>query len=123
MKAKNVTLYSCDFCLKKLFREHAMKKHEEMCGSNPKNQKACYNCVHLNVEEIERYIGSDYDGDPQYTTTGCMKCEKLDKLMYSFSAERRGLPEKYPEDFEEQERMPNTCRHIEYGNNDFDFPW
>lgn len=118
MKAKAVTLYSCDFCSKTLFREHAMKSHEDKCSNNPKNKKACYGCVHLTTEEVERYSGCSYDGEPNYITSVCFKCEKLDKLMYSYKAEKLGLPEKYPEDFEEQKRMPNECRHIEYGTND-----
>lgn len=113
MKVKIVTVYSCDHCQKKLFREHAMIKHEAGCIKNPANAKACWDCVHLTTEEVEHCIGYDYDGDPDYKTSGCFSCKKLNKLMYSFKAEQLGLPEKYPDDFCEQKKMPHTCRHME----------
>lgn len=113
MKAKIVTVYSCDHCKKKLFREHAMKNHEAGCDKNPANKKACFDCVHLTTEEVEIFDGCDYDGEPNTRNSGCFSCVKLKKLMYSFKAEKLGLPDKYPEDFEDQQKMPNTCRHME----------
>ncbi len=95
-----------------------MVKHEESCIKNPVNSKACFNgCVHLTTEEVERCTGYSYDGDQHFTTSGCFKCVKLKKLMYSFKAEQRGLPEMYPDDFEDQEKMPHTCRHFEVYNS------
>ena len=113
MQAKDVTVFICDHCNKKLFRKHAMVNHEETCIKNPKNSKACFEgCVHLRTEEVEVHIGYDYDGDTQTKNSGCFNCVKLKKLMYSFRAEQLGLPEKYPHDFVDQEKMPHECRHF-----------
>lgn len=110
MKAKDVTVYICDHCKKKLFRKHAMINHELICDKNPINNKACFGCIHLQTEEVEYSRGCSYDGDIDWATAGCFKCTKFNKLMYSWSAEKKNLPEKYPETFEDQKRMPNKCR-------------
>lgn len=116
---ENVTVYVCEYCKKKLFREHAMVNHESTCDKNPLNHKACFGCVHLDNDEVEYYVGYHYDGDPIEKTSGCFKCKKFDKLMFTWNAEKLKLPEKYPETFEDQKRMPNSCRHFqqfEYNN-------
>lgn len=130
MQVKDVTIFICDHCKKKLFRKHAMVKHEETCIKNPQNLKACFNgCVHLRTKEVEIHIGYSYDGDPDTKTSGCFNCVKLKKLMYSFKAEQRGLPEAYPDDFEGQEKMPHECRHFtaydgsKYDGGTFDLPF
>lgn len=112
MKVKDVTIFICDHCNKKLFRKHAMIKHEQLCIKNPDNTKACFGCVHLDIEEVERVTHRSYDGDEHFQKSGCFKCVKLKKLMYSFKAEQRGLPELYPDDFDGQEKMPHECRHF-----------
>jgi hypothetical protein len=117
MKAKDVTVYICDYCKKKLFRKYAMVNHELLCDKNPINNKACFGCIHLENEEVERYVDG-YDGDYQTIKSGCFKCAKLDKLMFTWNAEKRGLPEAYPEDFEEQKKMPKECRHFSSYDNE-----
>jgi len=104
----NITLYVCEHCARKMFRKHSMVNHEEKCDKNPKNVKACFGCVHLTTEEVE-YEVEYYDGSDG-RKSGCFKCEKLNKIMYSWKAEKLNLPEKYPETFDEQKPMPNTCR-------------
>ena len=53
MKVKeNVTVYSCEYCKKKLFRQHAMEAHEMMCNKNPDNYRPCYGCKYLEKERI-----------------------------------------------------------------------
>ncbi len=90
-----------------------MVNHEKTCIKNPDNSKACFNgCVHLTTEEVEIHVGYSYDGDADTKTSGCFNCVKLKKLMYSFNAEKRGLPELYPDDFVDQEKMPHECRHF-----------
>ena len=86
----NHTLYHCDFCKKKLFRKHAMEKHEKACGANPENKHPCHTC-------------SFFAGKPTY------KCTALDIYLYSKSAKEKGLLQKYPEMFEEKEMMPFEC--------------
>lgn len=107
-----------------------MVKHEQTCIKNPENLKACFNgCVHLRTEEVEIHIGYSYDGDPETKISGCFNCVKLKKLMYSFKAEQRGLPQAYPDDFEGQEKMPGECRYFtaydegKYGEGTFGLPF
>lgn len=35
MRVKTKTVYYCDFCSKRLFRQHSMAKHERHCTMNP----------------------------------------------------------------------------------------
>lgn len=106
---ENVTIYKCDFCSKELKRKHAMEKHEDLCNNNPKNFKACSGCKHLEKILIDAHW---LVGNPDYVDNtkqvNVFKCNKLDKLMFPFSIEKRKLHEKY-ETFEEQEPMPNQC--------------
>ncbi|SRR5215204_754301 len=114
---ENVTIYKCDFCQKELKRKHAMASHENLCNQNPKNSKQCHFCQHLEETEIEVYIDSrHYNDDGVMTKVKSFKCNKLDKLMYPYSIEKRDLPNKYPDTFEDQEPMPNKCESFEEVN-------
>lgn len=110
---ENITVYQCDFCKKKLFRKHAMLSHENWCNQNPKNWRACEGCKFIEEIKIDYfipYLNGD-DGCKTLSTSG-FKCNKLDKILYSFKAEKKKLPERYPETFENQEPMPNSCKHF-----------
>ena len=117
---ENVTIYKCDFCKKELKRKYAMIKHEELCNHNPKNSKKCHFCEHLETIEKEVYFEthSGY-GEVDYIDkiVKVFKCSKLDKLMFPFSIEKRGLHEKYPSTFEDQEPMPNKCNDFKNIDN------
>lgn len=122
---ENITLYTCDFCKKKLFRKHAMIKHEEGCENNPKNKIACLQgcayLLHIDLE-IDINLGYEYGGDQvwQKRKSACYKCIKKDQLMYSFAAEKRDLPAKYPDDFDGQEAMPKlSCPDFKYSELPF----
>jgi|SRR3990167_9873198 len=114
---ENVKVFVCDFCKKKLFRQHAMLKHEDFCSRNPKNFSACSGCVFMKEEETEVYYSnSNIYGDEETTTvkTKAFYCKKLDKHLYPFKVVAKGLLEKYPETFEGQEQMPVKCEHWNY---------
>ena len=107
----NVTVYQCEFCKKKLYRKHSMLKHEDLCFNNPKNYKACTGCKFLDKIQIDVHW---IVGDPQFVDNikqvDVFRCSKLDKLMFPFSIERRGLHEKFST-YNDQEPMPSTCEH------------
>jgi hypothetical protein len=105
MKTKeNVTVYSCDFCVKKLFRKHAMIKHEKFCESNPINKNACSDCRFLKEDRVE--VGTN--GDQEVYRKGFL-CAKKNINIYPIKVEKLGLPERYPDTFEDQEPMPKDC--------------
>jgi hypothetical protein len=104
---KNVTVYKCEHCGKKLFRKHAMEKHEKFCYRNPANRHICFEgCEYLKREDIKDECG----GGPVYRRVG-FTCTKLKKPLYSYVAEKRGLLERFPDDFDDCERMPLECPH------------
>lgn len=106
---ENVTIYKCEFCSKKLYRKHAMLKHEDLCFNNPKNIKACMNCEFLEKIQINAHwlVGNSEHVDNS-KQVDVFRCNKLDKLMFPFSIERRKLHEKF-DTYSEQEPMPSKC--------------
>lgn len=106
---ENITLYKCEYCGKALFRRKMMEKHEDLCNNNPKNFKACMDCKFLEKVQVDVHW---LDGHPDYNANErkveAFKCNKLDKLMFPFSIERKKLHEKY-DTYADQERMPNAC--------------
>lgn len=111
---KNVTVYKCEFCKKTLFRKHAMIRHEKFCESNPENSKACSGCMFLEEETIE-HVRYNHYGSESITSSTSFKCVKKDILVYPTKVERLGLPEKYPETFEDQIPMPKECEDFDDG--------
>lgn len=112
MKEVNKPVFICDFCDKKLFVKHAMESHEDLCYKNPKNINACMGCVHCE-EVVKEYVVSGDYGDEGRRTKG-FKCNKLDLKMYPSVCVTKGLVKRYPEIFEGEVQMPNTCEHWDY---------
>jgi len=111
MKVKDVTLYICEYCGKRLIRKHAMIKHESNCPKNPKNIPACFNCEHCLKEDISYYIDTDANDPDGYieVKATCLKCDNTGQLMYPPKAER--YAKKHIDQFEDQVRMPQICQH------------
>ncbi len=117
MKIIQAEIYKCDHCGKVQFRKCDMGKHEKWCKKNPANMHICFAyCVHLKKEK-EPYDGDEYEGSRTTFT-----CTKLNKKMYSFKAERRGIVKHIPG----TERMPLECdsyldrdKNWEIGNEGF----
>lgn len=105
---ENVVLYCCEFCNKQMFVKGRMITHELKCKNNPLNIEACRGCIYC-----EKNISVSYFTDTGYgereSISNCFKCTKLDKLMYPYRAEYKGLPKKYPETFDGQIAMPRVC--------------
>ena len=97
MTEKKVIQYKCDFCNKKLTAKPSMVRHEKYCTNNPINHHACYDgCEHLCED-----AGDDGVKQPF--------CNALSKVLYSITAERKRLLERFPESFEDAIKMPNNC--------------
>src|SRR5574342_182226 len=115
---KGVTVYTCDYCKKKLFIKQAMERHEKWCYNNPENSKACFGCRFLeeteipydvNMNALGQNLGVIFDAYTETRTARGFHCKKLDKTLYPLKVEKKGLPLKYPETFENQEPMPKEC--------------
>jgi len=113
MKVKdNVTVFQCEHCNKKLFRKHAMENHEKWCFHNPDNKKACADCSFLKSEKVAYtrfYFNGYYNETEENKESNGFRCTKKDKLLYPLKAEKKGLPQEYPETFADQEPMPKEC--------------
>ena len=118
---ENINLYVCEHCKKRYLKKHACEIHEILCYSNPENFRACSHCIHLEETTIDyekdiircgENLGVIFDTETRKAKT--FHCKKLDKLMYPFKAEKKGLIEMYPETFENQEQMPKTCDQFKH---------
>lgn len=119
MKTQVKEVHSCDYCKKHLFVRHAMAKHEVKCVANPANFSACVGCVNLAEIKIPYIQSGFFDGyaiEENREANG-FYCEKLKQKMYPVKAKHKGLPEKYPETFEDQICMPVRCEHQDFGFN------
>lgn len=121
MREKVQSVYTCDFCKKKLLVKHAMQRHEDLCNNNPKNFAACSGCIY--IKEVPKEYSApnnyDHDSDGVINTKG-FRCTKLDKGLYPFLCVRKNMLKKYPEQFEGEEQMPAECEHRKDFDMDFD---
>lgn len=120
MKIQEKTVFSCDFCNRKMFVKGAMTRHENICTKNPKNWSACIDCKFCEEKEEEFYYysGNPMEDNETVRKSKSFRCTHLNQAMYPFAAEKKKLPTRFPETFEGQIRMPNKCEHyksdIEY---------
>ena len=103
----DVTIYKCEHCNKKMFRKHAMVKHEKYCGCNPVNDRVCSTCDFMDRKSIE-YNYDGYDGEGMATAKG-FYCSKLKKYMYPPFIENKRCFTEYPEQFEDQLPFKKEC--------------
>lgn len=112
MKESLKKVFTCDFCNKKYFVKNACETHELWCHKNPENFKPCMNeCKHLENAKTEIYIDT-YHGESSFMAN-CFRCKKSGQLMYSLSAERRGLVERFELEAHDQVAMPRECADFE----------
>jgi hypothetical protein len=125
MKIETKTVYACEYCGKLMFGKGSMSYHEKWCTLNPVNKPKCSNCVFIeNITIKYGYDLSDYDySEYEYVEkeTAGFRCSKLDELLYPKKVEKKKLPEKYPETFENQKPMPVECKEFKENSQDFDF--
>jgi DNA-directed RNA polymerase subunit RPC12/RpoP len=123
---KNVVVYKCDHCEKKLFRKHAMVNHEIKCSSNPLNIRDCFDCPMLEVVDI-KYEPEPQTYDNDLRDSRCFRCSSKKVFMYPPKMEHsaQGLPTYVEFNNEEitQERMPISCNIKQSQDNSFNGFW
>lgn len=117
MKTKDVTIFICEHCEKKMFAKGAMTKHEKWCNYNPANHRVCHDCKFLEETIIEYSVDvceDEYQGSIKRKTTA-FKCThpEINKMVYPFKAEKKLLPIRFPETFDGQIPMKSECEHFE----------
>lgn len=108
---ENVTVYSCEYCKKKLFRQHAMGTHEMMCTKNPDNYRPCYGCKYLEKKEFKVNIGMDYMGNDVFDNKNLLYCNAKESCLQTPQVEMKGNAI-YQEKIEgeiENNPMPKHC--------------
>lgn len=93
MKVKeNVTVYSCEYCKKKMFLKSAMERHEQRCYGNPENNRPCLNgCKHFEKRKFEvltdRY---QYHCNDYFAETSLFYCNHHNHCLISPQTELKG---------------------------------
>lgn len=118
MKIKeNVTVYTCDFCKKKMFRKSAMEKHEHECYRNPENEVACNGCcAHLIKKEASVYLGDNYFGVETHINCELFYCTAKNVFLYPMKTHFKGNAfhqEQIDDGTKPNELMPKECQHFE----------
>lgn len=107
---ENVTLFICEFCRKAYQKKHFCTQHEQFCHKNPNNNHACFGCGYLEKTTKQIFERQAYNGDDIYRDITTFHCNKLDKIVYSYAAEKIRLPGGgCHEDVDNGERMPLEC--------------
>ena len=59
--------------------------HESMCFKNPVNDRICYQCSHLEKDDVEIYTGIDnyYSSEPIYARKKFFFCQKKQIFLYT----------------------------------------
>jgi len=114
---ENITLYICEFCRKVYQKRHFCIAHESKCTKNPENFDACNGCKFCKetVKHIEHDMCDDYCDDTITKKHRAFYCEKQKKAMHPHSAQK--WADRFPDDFEDSECMPNKCELMESGWN------
>ena len=86
----------------------AMSRHEKFCSRNPINQRACYDCKHLQEIKVTIETGEGY-----FFKKG-FYCPIIDKKLYPVAAEKKNLPGRYPETFKDQNKFMLMCCYHEF---------
>lgn len=116
MKFKQETVYYCEYCKERNLNKGAMTRHEKFCHNNPINKHACLDCKNLETVKTEVEF-LRYGEIPDTTTVNKYHCKKLDKILHSFKAVKKGLPRKYPHQFVGSEIMPAQCPQFDFDVN------
>lgn len=105
----NVTVYQCDHCKKKYFRENACVSHEVVCFHNPANFRPCFGCACL----IKKETAVTFDGDGEYgyqewtEQKSVLYCSKFSMFMHTPQNEIKGNAFELDEHINEP--MPKQC--------------
>ena len=113
---RQVTVYKCPFCPKKMFVHAPMVKHIKFCINNPAglNRALCQNCKHCVKGSEEIDIGDNYfTGEPIIKPVTTYTCSVKDIGLYPPIALRKGLVDRYSWQFQNKELMPIRCQFFE----------
>lgn len=104
---KEIKAFECDHCRKTYKRHHACIKHEDWCTKNPKNKKACSDCVHCEMTEQDYYVDT-YQGKEK-TKVKALYCKKIESFLIPLKAEAKGNAYDFPD--HPNIPMPKECKH------------
>ena len=107
MKTEQKTVYTCEYCGRKMLGKGAMSFHERYCKNNPNNFHKCF----MYCKYLERVVTEfpDEEFSNHYRITE-MICKKRNVKMYSYKFEKHKKPHSALNGLE---RMPLECEVYE----------
>ena len=105
MKTKIKEVYYCEYCGKHGLRKHSMVYHESICAKNPENKRPCFDCRHLDKEQIQ--ICEDYFGQENIRNVDLFYCNKKQCFLHTPQNKTKG--NLYDLGDEVNHPMPKEC--------------
>ena len=109
MKTVTKPVYYCDYCKKYFISKYFAEKHENICSKNPQNNRACFNCKHLQKETFDLYFDTWSGEDSKKVDV--LFCVKLEKGVYPPKVEMKGNFFDFGDFLNEP--MPKECKELE----------
>lgn len=106
MKVKTKEVYYCEHCKKHGLNKSQMEYHETICFNNPKNQRPCFNCHHLEKQETI-ITGEYYNGSEWERKVNLFYCKAKKTFLYTPKNEIKGNQFDLGDD--SNEKMPKSC--------------
>lgn len=106
MREEIKTVYYCDFCSKRYLSKHFCGEHEKRCDKNPENDRACFGCIHLTMDNDALIVKDGYHGEEEWRVNA-FHCTKLDKYLIPPKAEHKGIAYEFED--HENTPMPREC--------------
>lgn len=109
MKSEKRMVYWCDYCNKRYLSKGWCERHEKRCDKNPENNRACFNCIHLEMDNDAKVYWDDFRGMEHEQTVNAYYCKKLEKYLIPPKAEHKGNAYEFGNALNEP--MPKECEH------------
>ena len=109
MKKEQRIVYWCEHCNNRYLSEYWCGEHEKKCSSNPENDRACFSCVHLEMDNEAIIYEDYYNGMRAERKVNAFYCKKLEKYLIPPKAEHKGNAYEFGDTLNEP--MPKECEH------------
>lgn len=109
MRSEERTVYFCGFCNKRYLSEYWCLEHEEKCDKNPENHRACFNCIHLEMDHEAIIYEQHYYGGETERKVSAFYCKKLGKYVIPPVAEHKGNAYEFGDKINQP--MPKECEY------------
>jgi hypothetical protein len=111
MKIETREVYKCDHCRKLYQIKSSAERHEKLCSKNPKNQRPCFTCIHLDKREATT-SGYYFNGNEWERPVKVLFCTAKDIFIHTPQNEIKGNAFDLGDELNEP--MPVECERFKH---------